>query len=244
MRSVFLSAGHSNKPGRDRGAQGNGYIEGELAVEFRNILKNELEILGIKPILDKDDSILSESVAFFKNKTQSNSIVIDIHWNAATPTATGTETLIPSNDSEIERSLAKEISDCISTTLGIPLRGSYKGLKGVRSEAESHHGRLGWMRLNGENVLLEVCFITNKSDMDKYQANKHTLIKRIAKIIYDKCMDKPSTPIIERSKYTVQRGDSLSKISVNFGVSIDDIKKWNSLKSDTIQIGQVLIVSK
>ena len=46
MRSVFLSAGHSNRPGRDRGAAGNGYIEGELAVEFRNILKNELEILG------------------------------------------------------------------------------------------------------------------------------------------------------------------------------------------------------
>ncbi len=244
MRSVFLSAGHSNKPGRDRGAQGNGYIEGELAVEFRNILKTELEMLGIKPILDKDDSILSESVAFFKNKTQSNSIVIDIHWNAATPTATGVETLIPSNDSEVERNLAKEISDCISTTLGIPLRGNYKNIKGVRSESESHHGRLGWMRLNGENVLLEVCFITNKSDMEKYQTNKHTLIKKIAKIIYDKCMDKPSTFIIDRSKYTVQRGDSLSKICVNFGVTVDDVKKWNSLKSDIIQIGQVLIVSK
>lgn len=245
MRKVFLSAGHSNKPGRDRGAQGNGYIEGELSVEFRNILKNELINLGLTPTLDKDNSILSESISYFKNLTNKDSIVIDIHWNAATPSATGVEVLIPSNDTEFERVLAKEISDCISNTLSIPLRGNYKGYKGVRSESESHHGRLGWMRLNGENILIEVCFISNKDDMKKYQENKYTLIRKIAKIIFDKAKDVENKQSIDnRLKYTVQRGDSLSRISNNFDVSIIDIKKWNNLKSDLIKIGQILIVSK
>ncbi|MDL4838932.1 C40 family peptidase [Aquibacillus rhizosphaerae] len=44
------------------------------------------------------------------------------------------------------------------------------------------------------------------------------------------------------SSYKVKNGDSLWKISSNLGVSITDLKKWNSLSSDLIQIGQVLQV--
>ena len=29
MRKIFIGAGHSNVKGKDRGAEGNGYIEGE-----------------------------------------------------------------------------------------------------------------------------------------------------------------------------------------------------------------------
>ena len=35
-RKIYLSAGHSNRAGRDRGASGNGFIEGELTVDARN----------------------------------------------------------------------------------------------------------------------------------------------------------------------------------------------------------------
>ncbi|HPF21351.1 MAG TPA: LysM peptidoglycan-binding domain-containing protein [Syntrophomonas sp.] len=45
------------------------------------------------------------------------------------------------------------------------------------------------------------------------------------------------------ANYTVQAGDSLWKISNQFGVSIDQIKKLNGLQSDSLQIGQKLILS-
>ena len=42
MRKIFISAGHSNKQGTDRGASGNGFIEGELTVELRDLIVSEL----------------------------------------------------------------------------------------------------------------------------------------------------------------------------------------------------------
>lgn len=52
MRTVFISAGHSNQPGRDRGAYGNGYNEGDLTAEFRNLVITELAA-GVAVIIHK-----------------------------------------------------------------------------------------------------------------------------------------------------------------------------------------------
>ncbi|MGG0657094.1 LysM peptidoglycan-binding domain-containing protein [Rummeliibacillus pycnus] len=49
---------------------------------------------------------------------------------------------------------------------------------------------------------------------------------------------------INTKKYIVQSGDSLSVISKVYGVSVEDIKNWNNLKSDLIYIGQKLIIKK
>lgn len=42
--------------------------------------------------------------------------------------------------------------------------------------------------------------------------------------------------------YIVQRGDSLYKIARDYGVSVDDIKRLNNLTSNTISIGQQLLI--
>jgi len=243
MRKIFISAGHSNKPGKDQGAVGNGFIEGHLSVELRNLLVSELKTLGVTPIVDVDSNILTESLTFFKSLTAKNSIVLDIHWNAGPPSATGVEVLIPSDNTNVEKNLAKDLADEISNTLSIPLRGAHAGLAGVKTEAESHHGRLGWMRLTGENVLIEMCFISSKSDMESYQKNKSTIAKKIAKILYDYANDNGLPQTIATTKtYKVKSGDTLSKIAVDNNTSVSEIKRLNNLTSDTIKINQVLIV--
>lgn len=40
--------------------------------------------------------------------------------------------------------------------------------------------------------------------------------------------------------YTVKKGDTLSKISKQKGVTINDLKKWNGIKSDNIKVGTKL----
>jgi LysM repeat protein len=197
--------------------------------------------------VDNDDSILSETINIFKNRTSPNSIVVDIHFNAGPPTATGTETLIPSDNTLFERQLAEKISDIIHKCLGIRKRGNHNGHLGVKTEAESHHGRLGWMRLTGENILLEVCFITNKNDIESYNRNKIELAKDIANILIEFASDGKTkiTPTQDQPPviyHIVVPGDTLAKIAVKYKTTVSDLMKLNSLRNDIIKIGQSLLL--
>ena len=44
--------------------------------------------------------------------------------------------------------------------------------------------------------------------------------------------------------YTVVKGDTLYRISRNYGVTVEQLKKWNNLTDNIIGIGQRLIVSQ
>ena len=46
----------------------------------------------------------------------------------------------------------------------------------------------------------------------------------------------------QHNTYEVVKGDTLSKIASKYGVSVDQLKDWNNLSSDLIEIGQVLTV--
>ncbi|MCA1065404.1 LysM peptidoglycan-binding domain-containing protein [Rossellomorea sp. AcN35-11] len=49
-------------------------------------------------------------------------------------------------------------------------------------------------------------------------------------------------PATGQQSYTVQSGDTLSHISMKFDVSVAELKSWNGLKNDFLQVGQVLQV--
>lgn len=189
-RTVFLSSGHSDakRPNGayiEPGAVNGKWIEGELTVMYVNKLATKLKQLGVTVVTDDPSNSLKHTLAFFKNKTNPNSIVIDIHWNSSlNPKSTGTETLIPANPTAFEVLLAKDISDDTSQCLNIPLRGNYQGHKGVKTELESHHGRLGWMTLTGENILIEMCFISNPDDMNSYFQNEDKLVEAHTQTIF------------------------------------------------------------
>lgn len=182
-RDIYISAGHSNVAGRDRGAASNGFIEGVLTADLRRDMVAELTRRGLRVFADADDSILSQTLTWMRNRTTNRCIVLDLHWNSAIPSATGTETFVPSDAGLFELSLAADFSKAIADTLGIRMRGNFKGYTGVKSELESHHGRLGWMRLTGQNILSEVCFISNQNDMRLYNENRSALIVALCDVL-------------------------------------------------------------
>lgn len=51
-------------------------------------------------------------------------------------------------------------------------------------------------------------------------------------------------PQVNMQIYEVNKGDTLYAISKRFGLTLDDIRMLNSLKSDNLQPGQLLLVSK
>ncbi len=176
MRRVIISAGHG---GTDPGASGNGYIERDLAIELRNLIVAELKSLGVSAIIDDDKNALKQTLLWLKGKFSSGDILLDIHWNAsANPEAKGSEVIIPESASAFEMNLAKELLKCF-VFFGFRARG-------VRSESETARKTLGWMRPNAQNVLIEVCFITNLTDMKLYQANKWGIARKIAGVLKSK----------------------------------------------------------
>lgn len=176
MRTVYLSAGHTNVVGQDRGAisRDQKHIEGVETVRLRNALQAELTKRDIKVVLDADGNALAKTLTFFKKMVGVTDLAIDIHFDAGG--GTGCSTFIPNISTQYEKDIAFELSAMIANTLVIKNRGR-------KTELESHHTKLGWMRLNCENVLIETCFIDNVDDMRAYNTNFDKVVINLSDVI-------------------------------------------------------------
>jgi N-acetylmuramoyl-L-alanine amidase len=174
-RKLFISAGHG---GSDGGASHGSYTERDLAIDFRNALIKELNLLGVSAQTDPDTNALAKTLAFIKGKFGVKDILVDIHFNAGG--GTGTEVIIPNVSTSFEKQLAQRIADVINTVTGLKKRGG-----GVKTETDTARKTLGWMRPNSENILLEICFIDSKTDMAVYKKNELKLAKEIARVLFD-----------------------------------------------------------
>jgi N-acetylmuramoyl-L-alanine amidase len=172
MRNVFVIAGHG---GSDPGAAYGRYIERDLAIEFRDLVIANLRLYGINAKTDANTNALRQTLQWLIGKFSSRDILIDIHWNAGVPAANGTEIFVPDAASTFERHLAMSLLR-VFAEVGFKARG-------VKPESVSARKSLGWMRPNAENILIEVCFLTNNTDMQVYETNKNILAKKIAETI-------------------------------------------------------------
>lgn len=173
MRKIIISAGHG---GSDPGASANGYIERDLAIELRSLLVKELKSRGIDPLVDPDKNKLLETLTWLRGKFGNKDILLDLHWNSGG--GTGIEVIIPDGASQFEKTLAQALADKISEITTWKKRGG-----GVKPESDTARKKLGWMRPNAENILIEMCFIDNKLDMSIYNANKQAIVKSIVNVL-------------------------------------------------------------
>lgn len=170
--ACFISAGHHNK---DSGAIGFGSRkESEEAIKFRDAVVKYCQQKGLKVITDNDDETLSQYLQ--RIQTGEGSVVIEFHFDAFNKIASGTTALVGNDADRLDKMFAQELSLVTSEILGVKN-------KGVKSESESHRGRLGLMREQGTVCLLEICFIDNAEDMSKYDQNFFSLASGIANII-------------------------------------------------------------
>lgn len=79
------------------------------------------------------------------------------------------------------------------------------------------------------------------SQIRSVQAKQDSIKEAVAK-------SKPQVKAIKppenhhNTMHTVRQGDNLGRISMQYGVTIQQLKNWNNLKSDRINVGQQLIV--
>ncbi len=177
---IYCTSGHTLiGPNKDPGASGNGYTEAALTKELRDKVREILNAKGIVVQSDNDNESLVQVIARL-NPNESDTC-LDLHWNASdNPAAGGVETFIPERHTVNEKSAAHELSKNIATILGIKTRGGAAGA-GVKTESESARKRLGILaQEKGINLLLEVCFITNPTEMKTYQIKKDAVALMIA----------------------------------------------------------------
>lgn len=168
MRKIYLTAGHR---GGTTGANYNGIKEAEETIWLRNEIAKMLKRKGVNVEIDNDDASLSEVIATINAECKKTDICVDLHFNAvANPSANGTESFKPFNSSDIEIEIAEDLLYATCMTLGTKNRG-------VKREGEGTHQRLAMLSdVKCNSVLLEICFISNIADANKYKEKKDELV--------------------------------------------------------------------
>lgn len=168
----YISAGHHRK---DPGAMAFGLKEADLTVRVRDEVVKLVREKGYKVFTDDDTETLAEYLK--RIQPGSGSVVVEFHFDAAAnPDATGTSTFYADDASLESRRFAADMA--LAGALSMEIRN-----RGAQNEKDSHRGRLGLVHEPGINCLVEVCFITNAYDIQKFNENFTKLCEEYAKVI-------------------------------------------------------------
>ena len=129
----------------------------------------------------------------------------------------------------------------ISQIYGVRLSKLYKRNKMKRGQQPANDQRIN---IRGKRYKAPKL----RSSKEKIVENKENSKPKPKNNVKEKKETKPK-PKEERSKedgiiHTVKEGETLYRISRKYEVSVDDIKKWNKLKTNNIDKGQQLIIKK
>lgn len=163
-KKITMTAGHG---GTDPGAVGNGYQEHALAWDFIKRVKKYLQ-----------DNYIRVNVTIFEEKNAkgqflasygtAEGIYLSFHFNASTNiNASGTEVL----QGKYGTKYINEVSAALSRHF------RPRGIKQANTD------NFYMLREAGFDGIVEICFISNKGDMDYYIKNKDNIVASVAEAI-------------------------------------------------------------
>lgn len=185
MKKVYLTAGHELKEGKGTGAKSKFGDEAALARMLVTDVAGKLyDRYKIMAITDRDHWSLVYVVGWLKNLVKKEDILIDFHFNAFhKEQANGTEAFVSNSYTEAEYLLANDLVNAVTDALGTKKRSPP-----VKREGESQHARLAILSqpYKAVNVLVEICFLSNPSDMEAYfdMVKYNKLVDNLAESIY------------------------------------------------------------
>lgn len=182
----LISAGHS---ATDPGACANGYREADIALEMRDLVASHLLQMRHAVLTDGglgENLPLKQALALVKG----TDLAVELHCNGVENSqATGVEVVAPPH----LKVVAQRIARAISAETGQRLRGEL----GWIDQAQSHHGRLAFVKAGG--LIVEMVFITNLADLRVFLQAKERVAMAIVGAIcaYEVAsvaqLDKPTT---------------------------------------------------
>jgi len=190
---IYLLAGHHIEDGKGTGAKTNVHDEAVLAAELRNAIALALFAKNVPAVWkDKDEANQFVQISEISKKVKRRDIVLDIHFNAANSSkAGGVEVFVPDNPKPIALDFAHELAKITIHLLGSYLRRSkHDELPlGVKLHTETQHGDKGLFLMRKLQkkcdvvCLLEVAFLTNPDEMNRYMAVRYDLAEQYATLL-------------------------------------------------------------
>lgn len=223
--------------GSDPGASGNGIIEKDLTLLISKYMYDRLRELGIPVTMTRttDETIDSTDRTNRIKKaygTGKDVIVISNHINAGG--GDGAEVIYAlRNNSKFSNTILEELE-----SEGQNIRKNYQ--QRLPSNPVKDYYFIHRNTPDTEAVIVEYGFLDSKGDdVNQLKNNYKDYAEAVVRAI-TRYKNLPYTAPVEGSYYTVQKGDSLWKIANKFGITVEELKNLNNLKSNTITVGQNL----
>lgn len=162
MKTIVIDPGHgmdNRKRGvYDPGATSGGHTEAAIAMEWANQLRYALMAKAVHVVRTRVDAKDPCPVSRRDDiaRAYKADMMISLHCNAATGTASGVETFYRGAD---DLPMAKRLTNALCGVLGLPNRGP-------KTESESQHTSLAVMEFD-KCWLIELGFIDNPKDRAK-----------------------------------------------------------------------------
>lgn len=234
---VVIDAGHG---GSDPGAVNGNIKEKDFNLEVSQYMFDRFKQLGVPATLTRDsDETLDRNtrVSRILNAYGNDPgvIVISNHINAGG--GEGAEVVYALRNNS---TLAREVLENIGAA-GQKTRKYYQR----RLPEDTSKDYYFIQRLTGRTqpLLVEYGFIDNAQDLRKLQNYIKDYGEGVVKAVTE-YLGYPYTPPVQTptNRYTVKAGDTLYSIANRLNVTVDELKRVNNLTSNTLTIGQTLII--
>lgn len=161
---------------------------------------------------------------------------------------------IPAGTEDVVASVLLDLSQSASSSASKNVAKSIlKHFKSIGHLHKNEVQKAGFMVLKSPNipsVLVETAFISNPAEERKLKSSKHQ--SKMAKAIFEGVVDyfekyaavDTYFALNFNKTHTISRGETLSEIALQYGVSMRAIKSANKLASSRVKIGQVLEIPR
>ena len=229
----------ASKGGQDVGQQGNGITEKDFNLQMSNYLKERLDDLKIENIVTRntDRTISDDERVNIITSSFGNDKKVIVVSNALSNDGEGLEVIYALRNND---KLAGKIADEVTEAGGIVSK--YYQLRDPKNTQDDYYEIIKDTP-NYETIIISYGNPSNQKDAERlrndYQDYAEAILKAIASYIGVKYVPKEGT-----NYYVVKKGDSLWKIANEYDTTVNELKKLNNLKSNILNIGQILIIPK
>lgn len=220
--------------GSDIGYSSNNVSEKDFNLKISKYISNRLNDLGINNVLTRDNdnnlNINERSNIINSYSNDPKTIVISNRLNYGDEN--GVEILYSLKNSD---SSANKLSNAF-TERDIYVNKVYQ--RRDENDTSRDYDDLLKNINNIETIIINYGYINNKNDIENVISNYEKYAESVIKFISTQ-MGVPYS-YDTSNEYIVKKGDSLWSISKKYNISVDELKNYNNLKTNIININQVL----